>query len=77
MSPGAMKGNVYVVLRVEKSGSSIPHVRTEFNLWPVLREEQSQPSGRAGKVSVECSGPHRKWGSEIGTGYRMGLSLFY
>lgn len=72
-----MKGSVYVDIRAEKSGSSTPHVRTEFNLLPVLREEQSQPSGRAGEVSEEHSGPHRKWGSEIGTGYRTGLNLFY
>lgn len=72
-----MKGNVYVDITVEKSGSSTPHVRTEFNLLPMLREEQSQSSCRAGEVSEERSGPYRKWDSEIGTGYRMGLSLFY
>lgn len=62
--------------RSQKSVSSMPHVRTEFNLWPVLGEEQSQQNGRAVEVSVACSGPCRRGRiSEIGVGYRIGLRL--
>lgn len=71
-----MKENVHLDLKAQKSVSSIPQGRTEFNLWLGLGEEQSQ-MGRAVEVSVECLGPCRgTWISEIGSGYRVRLRMF-